>query len=169
MLAAILSWGVSRDAPCHDLAFVTCVYLRLAFGPALRYVIVSTLRVCATRHRRHCGLKTTWSHRDGARKKQRTFADRIAILGLSWDSLRTWFQNRGIEEHLVKANIVLDKMQAAYLPIWIVSIDFRIDWASLWPALRGQRVSEHLTWLLQIMYHNQKRRRVRRFQHKRLV
>ena len=67
---------------------------------------------------------------------------------------------RRIEEHLVTANIVLDKMQAANLPVWIVSIDFskafdRIDWAALWPALRGQGVSVHLIWLLQIVYHNQ--------------
>ena len=67
---------------------------------------------------------------------------------------------RRIEERLVTANIVLDKMQAANLPVWIVSIDFskafdRIDWAALWPALRGQGVSEHLIWLLQIVHHNQ--------------
>ena len=50
---------------------------------------------------------------------------------------------RRIEEHLVTANILLDKMQAANLPVWIVSIDFskafdRIDWAALWPALRDR-------------------------------
>ena len=67
---------------------------------------------------------------------------------------------RRIEEHLVTANLVLDKTLAANILLWIVSVDFskafdRVEWSALWSALRTQGVPEHLVWLLQTLYHGQ--------------
>lgn len=68
--------------------------------------------------------------------------------------------NRRLEEHLVTANIFLDRTWAAGTPAWIVSMDLskvfgRVHWPSLWNALENQGVSEHLTWLLHNLYRNQ--------------
>ena len=43
------------------------------------------------------------------------------------------------------------------MPIWILSMDLskafdRVDWQSLWQALRAQGVSEQIVWILQCMY-----------------
>ena len=68
---------------------------------------------------------------------------------------------RGIEEHLLTANMVSDKTLLRNTPLWIVSLDLskafdRVDWRSLWEALRLHGVSPHLIWLLQMTYANQK-------------
>ena len=70
-------------------------------------------------------------------------------------------RNRRIEEHLLTANMVIDKTLLANTPLWIVSLDLskafdRVDWKSLWEALRLHGVSPHLIWLLQMTYANQK-------------
>ena len=69
--------------------------------------------------------------------------------------------NRRIEEHLLTANMVIDKTLLGNTPLWIVSLDLskafdRVDWGSLWEALRLHGVSPHLIWLLQMTYANQK-------------
>ena len=60
---------------------------------------------------------------------------------------------RRIEEHLLTANILLDKATAGGMTIWIVSLDLskafdRVHWPPLWAALRDQGVSEHCIWSL---------------------
>ena len=69
--------------------------------------------------------------------------------------------NRRTEEHLLTANMVIDKTLLGNTPLWIVSLDLskafdRVDWRSLWEALRLHGVSPHLIWLLQMTYANQK-------------
>ena len=67
---------------------------------------------------------------------------------------------RRIEEHLLSANMVIDKTLLANKPLWILSLDLskafdRVDWDALWSGLRLHGVSVHLIWLLQLMYSNQ--------------
>ena len=70
-------------------------------------------------------------------------------------------KGRRVEEHLLTANLIIDKSFACNLPMWIISLDLskafdRVDWDALWDALRHHGVSEHIIWILQIMYHDQK-------------
>ena len=65
-----------------------------------------------------------------------------------------------IEEHILSASMVIDKMFRCNRPVWIVSLDLskafdRVDWNALWGALREHGVSDHLVWLLQCLYHRQ--------------
>ena len=65
-----------------------------------------------------------------------------------------------IEEHLVSANLFLDKAAAHDMPVWVVSLDLskafdRVSWPSLWQALANHGVSAHLIWILQSLYDNQ--------------
>ena len=67
---------------------------------------------------------------------------------------------RRLEEHLLTANLLLDKTAAAGIAVWIVSLDLskafdRIHWPTLWVALREQGVPEHLVWLLENAYAEQ--------------
>ena len=67
---------------------------------------------------------------------------------------------RRLEEHLLSANILLDKAQATGFPVWIISLDLskafdRVHWPALWAALLEQGVSEHLIWILQRVYYGQ--------------
>lgn len=69
--------------------------------------------------------------------------------------------HRRIEEHLLTANLLIDKPLANGIPIWIISLDLskafdRVEWRSLWKALRSHGVSDHLIWLLQCLYHEQR-------------
>ena len=67
---------------------------------------------------------------------------------------------RRLEEHLLTANLLLDKTAAAGIAVWIVSLDLskafdRTHWPTLWVALREQGVPEHLVWLLANAYAEQ--------------
>ena len=58
-----------------------------------------------------------------------------------------------IEEHLLTANLVVDKLLAVSTPIWIVSLDLskafdRVSWDKLWVALQAHGVSDHLVWTM---------------------
>ena len=66
-----------------------------------------------------------------------------------------------IEEHLLTAATVIDRTLAMNIPIWIISLDLskafdRIAWPALWEALKSHGISDHLVWLLQTLYHDQK-------------
>ena len=68
--------------------------------------------------------------------------------------------NYRIEEHLLTANLVIDKTVATGKPVWIVSLDLstafdRVHWGSLWQALRQNEVSDHMVWILQCLDHDQ--------------
>ena len=61
---------------------------------------------------------------------------------------------RRLEEHLLTANLLLDKAAAAGITVWTVSLDSskafdRVHWPTLWEALGEQGVPEHLVWLLE--------------------
>jgi len=65
-----------------------------------------------------------------------------------------------IEEHLLTANMFLDKTRSVGIPVWAVSLDLskafdRVDWSALWSAMRGHGISDHLIWVLQVLYENQ--------------
>ena len=65
-----------------------------------------------------------------------------------------------IEEHLLTANLVEDKLLAVSAPIWIVSLDLskafdRVNWDKLWVALEAHGVSDHLVWTMQNLYTGQ--------------
>ena len=67
---------------------------------------------------------------------------------------------RRLEEHLLSANLLLDKAEASGFPVWIISLDLskafdRAHWPALWAALFEQGVSEHLIWILQRVYYGQ--------------
>ena len=64
---------------------------------------------------------------------------------------------RRLEEHLVTANLVGDKLFAANRPLWIASLDLskafdRINWDALWQSLLEHGVSAHMVWILQLLY-----------------
>ena len=64
---------------------------------------------------------------------------------------------RRLEEHLLSANILLDKAQASGFPVSIICLELskafdRAHWPALWAALFEQGVSEHLIWVLQRVY-----------------
>ena len=53
-----------------------------------------------------------------------------------------------LEEHLLAANLFLDKATARGIPVWLVSLDLskvfdRVHWPTLWNALRAQGISDH--------------------------
>ena len=53
------------------------------------------------------------------------------------------------EEHLVTANLVLDKADAVGIPVWIISLDLskafdRVHWPALWTALVDEGIPVHL-------------------------
>ena len=67
---------------------------------------------------------------------------------------------RRFEEHLLSANILLDKAEATGFPVWIISLDLskafdRARWPALWTALFEQGDPQHLIWILQRVYHGQ--------------
>ena len=69
-------------------------------------------------------------------------------------------KGHGIEEHLLTANLVVDKLLAVSTPIWIVSLDLskafdRLSWDKLWVALQAHGVSDHLVWTMQNLYMGQ--------------
>ena len=67
---------------------------------------------------------------------------------------------RRLEEHLVTANLVLDKADAVGIPVWIISLDLskafdRVHWPALWTALVDEGIPVHLVWILQCVYFGQ--------------
>ena len=67
---------------------------------------------------------------------------------------------RRLEEHLLTANLFLDKTLAANMPVWIVSLDLskafdRVDWGALWSALSEHGVSSHMLWKIENLDFNQ--------------
>jgi len=68
--------------------------------------------------------------------------------------------DRRLEEHLMTADMFIEKTRAQNIPIWIVSLDLskafdRVAWPTLWKALLEHGVSEHMVWILQSLYHAQ--------------
>ena len=64
---------------------------------------------------------------------------------------------RRLKEHLLTANLFLDKTLAANIPVWVLSLDLskafgRVDWSALWLALSEHGVSSHMVWILQNLY-----------------
>ena len=58
---------------------------------------------------------------------------------------------RRVEEHLVTANLVLDKADAGGIPVWIIGLDLskafaRVHWPALWTALVAEEIPIHLVW-----------------------
>ena len=67
---------------------------------------------------------------------------------------------RRLEEHLLTANLFLDKTLAANMPVWILGLDLskafdRVDWGALWLALSEHGVSSHMLWIIQNLYFDQ--------------
>ena len=65
-----------------------------------------------------------------------------------------------LEEHLLTAETFAAKMREQNLAIWAVSLDLskafdRVDWQSLWQALRANGISSHMIWVLQTLYQKQ--------------
>ena len=53
-----------------------------------------------------------------------------------------------IEEHLLTANVFLDKALDVGIPVWVVSLDLskafdRVHWPALWKGLHEQFGSSH--------------------------
>lgn len=58
------------------------------------------------------------------------------------------------EEHLLTANMVVNKTLLAGVLLWLTSLDLakafdQVRWDALWTALRGQGVSDHVGLMLQ--------------------
>ena len=69
-------------------------------------------------------------------------------------------KHRRMDEHLLTARLFLDKAWDKGIPVWIVSLDLskafdRVNWDALWLALHDHGISEHLVWILQLIYSNQ--------------
>ena len=61
------------------------------------------------------------------------------------------------EEHLLTANLFLDKATAHGIPVWLVSLDpskafGRVHWPTLRNSLRAQGISDHMIWMLSTLY-----------------
>ena len=91
------------------------------------------------------------------------------ILGRIEDTLETsqpeeqhgFRSKRRIEEHLLTFNVILDKTLEMDQPLWIISLDLskafdRVNWESLWQAVGAHGVSQHLVWILQVLYYQQR-------------
>ena len=59
--------------------------------------------------------------------------------------------NRRLEEHLVTANLFLDKAWTVGMTVWVVSskVFDHVHWPALWTTSEQQGDSQHLTWTLQ--------------------
>ena len=56
--------------------------------------------------------------------------------------------------------MVLDKADAAGIPVWIIGLDLskafaRVHWPALWTALVDEEIPIHLVWILQCVYFRQ--------------
>ena len=43
------------------------------------------------------------------------------------------------------------KADAVGIPLWIISLDYRVHWPALWTALVDERIPVHLVWILQLV------------------
>ena len=80
-----------------------------------------------------------------------------------WDARKTHLRQRNrfrqgkrIKEHLLTANLCLQKTFAANAPLWIISLDpskpfDKIDCNAIWSALQQHEISELLIWVLQCL------------------
>ena len=69
-------------------------------------------------------------------------------------------KHRRMDEHLLTATLFLDKAWDKGIPVWIVSLDLSkvfdwVNWNALWLALHDHGISDHLVWILQLIYANQ--------------
>ena len=65
-----------------------------------------------------------------------------------------------LEEHLLTANLFLDKATPRGIPVWMVSLNLskafdRVRWPTLWNALRAQGISDHMICMLSKLYEGQ--------------
>ena len=56
---------------------------------------------------------------------------------------------------------MFDKTMLLGTPLWLISLDLskafdRVDWQAMWRALETHGVSQHLIWILQLLYDNQR-------------
>ena len=61
-------------------------------------------------------------------------------------------RGKRIEEHLLTANVFLDKALDVGIPVWVASLDLskafdRVHWPALWKGLLEQGISEHMIWM----------------------
>ena len=82
------------------------------------------------------------------------------MLGRMEDTFEGFRKQRRIEEHLLTANLCLQKTLAANIPLWIISLDLskafdKVNWEALWAVLMQHGVSQHLGWILQCIYYGQ--------------
>ena len=69
-------------------------------------------------------------------------------------------RGKRIEEHLLTANVFLDKALNVGIPVWVVSLDLwkafdRVHWPALWKGLHEQGISEHMIWMISKLYDGQ--------------
>ena len=69
-------------------------------------------------------------------------------------------RGKRIEEHLLTANVFLDKALDVGIPVWVVSLDLskafdRVHWPALWKSLLEQGISEHMVWTISQLYSGQ--------------
>ena len=73
-------------------------------------------------------------------------------------------KGRRIEEHMLTANVIIDRTFACNRPIWIISLNLSkafdskafdcVDWDALWAALKHNDISQHSCLILQGLYHD---------------
>ena len=74
---------------------------------------------------------------------------------------RGFRSKRRIQEHLLTFNVILDKTLEMDQALWIISLDLskafdRVNWESLWQAVGDHGVSQHLVWILEVLYYQQR-------------
>ena len=109
-----------------------------------------------------CGLQTNCKHSFIIQNICISFTWTTGTVFGSRTAGRTaWISpGRRLEEHLVTANLVLDKADAVGLPVWIISLDLskafdRVHWPALWTAIVYEGIPVHLVWILQCVYFGQ--------------
>merc|ERR1711884_644316 len=67
---------------------------------------------------------------------------------------------RRLQEHVVTANLFVQKLASVGKPVLIISLDLskafdKLQWDPLWRALHEHGVSEHMIWILQCLCEGQ--------------
>ena len=65
-----------------------------------------------------------------------------------------------LEEHLLTANLFLERTTAHGIPVWMVGLDLSkaidcVHWPTLWNALRAHGISDHMIWMLSKLHEGQ--------------